>query len=1082
MNHNDRRSRTLSVAVLLCCFALTIGAVPGFFSQSSARSAPQEPARSEGVRVEAAGISASALRQIQSLAAEKQARTPAQRKISSQLLYAARMHGGRRVSSEVNTLEVAAEISDDGMTTVDLTGRITGMLVERIEELGGTVLNAFPRLNSLRARIPIEIIETIAELPEVGFIYPKQVAFTSSGRSNSDYKHRTTAYTGTGARPAFEERAERVRRHLSSVIPRASASSSATTQERIAVSTLSTASSSATMQDGIAVEGDVAHRADLARNTFGINGAGVKIGVLSDGVTNLRVSQARGALPSVTVLNGQAGEGDEGTAMLEIIHAVAPGAQLFFATAFESAAGFATNIRALRIAGCDIIVDDVFYITESAFQDGQSGTIVSPTGGGLIAQAVNDVTASGAMFFSSAGNSGNLARGTSGAWEGDFRDGGGAFSPLPIDAGRIHDFGGNRLSNQITVSSPFPVILQWSDPLGASNNDYDLYVLNNAETQLLAASVDVQNGTQDPFEFVLPQLAGRRIVIARYSGENRFLHLNTNRGRLAIPTDGQLHGHAAGAAAFAVAATPAFLPFGPPPNPSGPFPGAFSMSNRVQLFTSDGPRRLFFRGDGSLFTPGNALASGGLLRQKPDITAADGVSVSGVGFFPSPFYGTSAAAPHAAAIAALLKSANPAFTPAQLRQAMLSTAIDIEAPGADVLSGAGIVMPVNTAQSLGIEPMASLNLGVVAVAEIGGNGNGIVEAGESARLSVEIRNTGSVDASNVRAVLTSLSPEVFAAPTEVVYGDIAAGSSATIGVFEFTLSTVSACDLRAALSLQLNYTGGPSPKALNFQVQTGPPPIDITSTLDAVAPPPGLNYTTTTGMQAGRMVRTIIASACGAPTPFPGIFSTLARRFDAYTFSSCPTSAPTCVTVTLRSPCTGNRGVFASVYLDSYDPNNIEMNYLGDIGDSPFPDEVLAFSFQLPRGRKFVVVVHEINPGGSTGCEYTINVSGLCRSCEAANLICVQDDRTQDSLLFNFLTGDYLFTRCADGLTFTGRGRVGRAMGQVTLSDGARASAAVENKVFGPSSTGAARIRPGGLGAPIAIDDRNIFNNSCTCP
>ena len=103
----------------------------------------------------------------------------------------------------------------------------------------------------------------------------------------------------------------------------------------------------------------------------GVNGTGVKIGVLSDGVEHLADAQASGNLGAVTVLPGQTGAGDEGTAMLELIHDMAPGAQLYFATAFTSITSFADNIRALRTAGCDIIVDDVGYFVESPFQDGQ---------------------------------------------------------------------------------------------------------------------------------------------------------------------------------------------------------------------------------------------------------------------------------------------------------------------------------------------------------------------------------------------------------------------------------------------------------------------------------------------------------------------------------------------------------------------------------------------------------------------------------------------------------------------------------------------------------------------------------------
>ena len=119
--------------------------------------------------------------------------------------------------------------------------------------------------------------------------------------------------------------------------------------------------------------------------------------------------------------------------MLELIHDIAPGAQLYFATAFTSITSFAQNIRDLRAAGCDIIVDDVGYFVESPFQDGQGPAVVSPTNGGVVTQAVKDVAASGALYFSSAGNSGNLNDGTSGVWEGDFVAGAAAAAPTGDD-------------------------------------------------------------------------------------------------------------------------------------------------------------------------------------------------------------------------------------------------------------------------------------------------------------------------------------------------------------------------------------------------------------------------------------------------------------------------------------------------------------------------------------------------------------------------------------------------------------------------------------------------------------------------
>jgi len=103
-------------------------------------------------------------------------------------------------------------------------------------------------------------------------------------------------------------------------------------------------------------EGDSAQRAALARTTYGVNGSGIKIGVLSNSVDGLATEQAAGRLGPVTVLPGQGSSGTgEGTAMLEIINRLTPGAQLYFATANGGQAQFAANILALQQAGCNVI-------------------------------------------------------------------------------------------------------------------------------------------------------------------------------------------------------------------------------------------------------------------------------------------------------------------------------------------------------------------------------------------------------------------------------------------------------------------------------------------------------------------------------------------------------------------------------------------------------------------------------------------------------------------------------------------------------------------------------------------------------
>src|SRR6185436_14374571 len=159
---------------------------------------------------------------------------------------------------------------------------------------------------------------------------------------------------------------------------------------------------------------------------------------------------------------------------------------------------------------------------------------------------------------------------------------------------------------------------------------------------------------------------------------------NTNRGQLSVATAGQTHGHAATSNIFTFGVAAAYAGFA--------YPNPFSTSNVVETFSSDGPRRVFFLGDGTPVTPGNFSSTGGAVLQKPDLTAADGAFVTGAGDFPGQFFGTSAAAPNAAAIMALIKSQNPAFTQTQLRSALFATAIDIEAPGVDRDSGIGIVM------------------------------------------------------------------------------------------------------------------------------------------------------------------------------------------------------------------------------------------------------------------------------------------------------------------------------------------------------------------------------------------------------
>ncbi len=563
-------------------------------------------------------IPSTAVEQIQALVREKQSRTPAQQKINSAILYTIKARRRDNLFNRVPHFNTFVKVNSQSQVRINIKtdAPVTAELLQKIRANGAEVLRSLANYNTIQVLVPVDQVESIAQLSEVTSIQPyiKPVTLAGSVRS----------------------------------------------------------------------QGDIAHGAGLARATYGVDGTGLKIGVLSDSYNNLggaATDISTGDLPSNGVTLVGSGDiprtspdypgSDEGRAMLQIIHDLAPGAQLYFATAYSTQTDFANNIRALRAAGCDIILDDILYYAEPVFQDG------------VIAKAVNDVTADGALYFSSAGNSGSKNDNTSNVWEGDFVDGGQTSIGY---GGKIHNFGSASYNRLMTTSGL--ITLQWSDPLGKSTNDYDLYVLSADGTQVVASSTNIQSGRQDPMEMVNSQAANSRVVIVLYKGETRFLNLHTTTSArqavLEINTNGSTWGHSAAINAYSVAAVSAQKRN-----------NLFSISpvNTVETFSSDGPRRVFYKADGTPITPGNFLSTGGIVRQKPDIAAADGVGTtfrtnSGL----NPFFGTSAAAPHAAGVAALLKSFKPSLTSQQIRTLLTSTAIDIEASGVDENSGYGIVM------------------------------------------------------------------------------------------------------------------------------------------------------------------------------------------------------------------------------------------------------------------------------------------------------------------------------------------------------------------------------------------------------
>ena len=473
-------------------------------------------------------------------------------------------------------------------------------------------------------------------------------------------------------------------------------------------------------------QADASINADDARSTFGVDGSGVEIGVLSDsfhdvigGSTsgigcsrflNGSTSQGSADLPANVRLldNGAGGGTDEGAAMAELIHDLAPGSPLAFHSVGASEAEFADGIDELRACGARVIVDDVLFFAEPMFQDGP------------VAQAAQAAFDAGVPYYSSAGNSAGFGADESYA---DFSVTDGVFGE------DFHDFGGGDRFAAVTVPGGCGVtaVLQWNDPFdgtlgpGASD-DFDLLgctsaspadcVFGSTNAQGCSFGAGVEAG--DPLE-ILGLTNGGGPPATAYFAVNHFCGDENAHFRIAILGScnlasgyvfeagifdkAQIYGHAAALGADAVAA----VFYGEIDTGGGVF-SPFGGQIDVEPFSSLGGDLPFY-----FDAAGDPLAGAPIHRFKPQIAAPDGSNTSffgsDIGFDADTdpnFFGTSAAAPHAAAVAALLLEASPSLAANGVRQVLAAAALDIEAVGVDELSGDGLVDAFDTVQTVSL--------------------------------------------------------------------------------------------------------------------------------------------------------------------------------------------------------------------------------------------------------------------------------------------------------------------------------------------------------------------------------------------
>lgn len=512
-----------------------------------------------------------------------------------------------------------------------------------------------------------------------------------------------------------------------------------------------------TRQGSTTSQGDASQQSDIIRNGFALNGSGVRIGTISDSYNCLNGANAdiaSGDLPPaerLVILTDDLANCpdriDEGRAMMQLIHDSIPGAtQLFYPAFLSGQAGLANAYIQLANAGADVISDDVAFLTEPFFQDG------------VIAQAVDTVVNQGIPVFTSAGNNDDNA------YIDDFRTSTNVYT-VSFVGGVLrrynsHDFNAeatldDRQRIVIPPGSSIRVSVQWEDRYAsasptltpAASTDVDILLINNALDLPVAVSASNNIGG-DPVEFLTFTNPTVNAFNQNFSLLILRLQDTPDPGRIMAYYDSirpneyvgapTVFGHANSARGAGVAAafwgeTPRFGVNPPLPEP----------------FTSLGGVPILFD------VAGNPV---NIVRNQPRFTGPDGGNTTFFGSdtsfdadsFPN-FFGTSAAAPQVAAVAAQLLQADPDLTPDDIYALLAASAIDMSSPGYDLLTGTGLVQADAALAALydrydhddngfitAVDAIRVVNALDTANAAFDYNGNGVVDVQDVLRVIAQI--------------------------------------------------------------------------------------------------------------------------------------------------------------------------------------------------------------------------------------------------------------------------------------------------------------------------------------------------------